>query len=105
MVSFQMVLLPLSLKLSEIRMIEKATGDKPVLLLDDVLSELDGHRQAWLLESIRDIQTMISCTGLEDLVVWKKRGHARRHAPLVYRCRFDTRASVVSRTSCYALCA
>ena len=58
----------LSLKLSEIRMIEKATGDKPVLLLDDVLSELDGHRQAWLLESIRDIQTMISCTGLEDLV-------------------------------------
>ena len=58
----------LSLKLSEIRMIEKAVGDKPVLLLDDVLSELDGHRQAWLLESIKDIQTMISCTGLEDLV-------------------------------------
>ncbi len=58
----------LSLKLSEIRMIEKETGDKPVLLLDDVLSELDGHRQTWLLESIKDIQTMISCTGLEDLV-------------------------------------
>ncbi len=58
----------LSLKLSEIRMIEEETGDKPVLILDDVLSELDGHRQAWLLESIRDIQTMISCTGLEDLV-------------------------------------
>ena len=58
----------LSLKLSEIRMVEKETGDKPILLLDDVLSELDGHRQAWLLESIRDIQTMISCTGLEDLV-------------------------------------
>ncbi len=58
----------LSLKLSEIRMIEKETGDKPVLLLDDVLSELDGHRQTWLLDSIKDIQTMISCTGLEDLV-------------------------------------
>ena len=58
----------LSLKLAEIRLIEEVSGQKPVLLLDDVLSELDLHRQNWLLEGIRDIQTMISCTGLDDFV-------------------------------------
>ncbi len=58
----------LSLKLSEIRLIEQISGDKPVLLLDDVLSELDHHRQNYLLDSISDIQTMISCTGLDDFV-------------------------------------
>ena len=58
----------LSLKLSEIRLIEKVTGEKPILLLDDVLSELDAGRQSWLLESIQDIQTLISCTGLDDFV-------------------------------------
>ncbi len=58
----------LALKLSEIRLIEEVSGDKPVLLLDDVLSELDAHRQNYLLEHISDIQTMISCTGLDDFV-------------------------------------
>ncbi len=58
----------LALKLSEIRLIEEISGDKPVLLLDDVLSELDSHRQNYLLENISDIQTMISCTGLDDFV-------------------------------------
>ena len=42
--------------------------DKPVLLLDDVLSELDSNRQKFLLESISDIQTIITCTGLDDFV-------------------------------------
>ena len=54
----------LSLKLSEIYLVEKIIHDKPVLLLDDVLSELDSSRQNYLLESIHDIQTMITCTGL-----------------------------------------
>lgn len=58
----------LSLKLSQIRLIEEISGEKPVLLLDDVLSELDHHRQNYLLDSIADIQTMISCTGLDDFV-------------------------------------
>ena len=49
-------------------MIEQVTGEKPILLLDDVLSELDAGRQSWLLESIQDIQTLISCTGLDDFV-------------------------------------
>ena len=58
----------LSLKLSEIRMIRKATGDTPVLLLDDVMSELDSERQKQLLSEIRGIQTLITCTGLDDFV-------------------------------------
>ena len=43
-------------------------GDKPVLLLDDVLSELDRNRQNFLLEQIQGIQTIITCTGLEEFV-------------------------------------
>jgi DNA replication and repair protein RecF len=58
----------LSLKLSEIEMIRKSAGDTPVLLLDDVLSELDSRRQNHLLESIQNIQTIITCTGLDDFV-------------------------------------
>ena len=58
----------LSLKLSEIEMIRRTSGDTPVLLLDDVLSELDSRRQNHLLESIRDVQTIITCTGLDDFV-------------------------------------
>lgn len=58
----------LSLKLSEIRLVEELSGEKPVFLLDDVLSELDKNRQNWLLESVKDIQVMITCTGLEDLI-------------------------------------
>ena len=47
---------------------EKIIHDKPVLLLDDVLSELDSSRQNYLLESIHDVQTLITCTGLDDFV-------------------------------------
>jgi DNA replication and repair protein RecF len=58
----------LSLKLSEIELVKKITGDTPVLLLDDVLSELDKHRQNYLLDSIDDIQTLITCTGVDEFV-------------------------------------
>lgn len=58
----------LSLKLSEIELVKKITGDTPVLLLDDVLSELDSNRQNYLLNSIQDVQTMITCTGLDELI-------------------------------------
>lgn len=58
----------LSLKLSEIELVKKITKDNPVLLLDDVLSELDSRRQNYLLNSIGDIQTIITCTGLEEFV-------------------------------------
>jgi len=58
----------LSLKLAEIEIVKKITGHVPVLLLDDVLSELDSNRQNYLLGSIGDIQTIITCTGLDDFV-------------------------------------
>ena len=58
----------LSLKLSEIELVRQSIHDTPVLLLDDVLSELDKHRQNYLLDSIHDIQTLITCTGVEDFV-------------------------------------
>ncbi len=58
----------LSLKLSEIEIVKKITKDTPVLLLDDVLSELDSNRQNYLLNSIGNIQTIITCTGLDEFV-------------------------------------
>ena len=58
----------LSLKLAEIRMVEEIIGEKPLLLLDDVISELDRKRQNQLLGTIRDGQTLITCTGLDDFV-------------------------------------
>ena len=58
----------LSLKLSEIELVKRLTKDTPILLLDDVLSELDNNRQNYLLNSIGDIQTIITCTGLEEFV-------------------------------------
>ena len=58
----------LSLKLSEIELVKKVIRDTPVLLLDDVLSELDKHRQNYLLDSINNIQTIITCTGLDEFV-------------------------------------
>lgn len=58
----------LSLKLSEIELVKKMTKDTPVLLLDDVLSELDSNRQNYLLNSIGNIQTIITCTGLDEFI-------------------------------------
>lgn len=58
----------LSLKLAEIEIVKRMVGDLPVLLLDDVLSELDRNRQHYLLDSIKDIQTIITCTGLEEFI-------------------------------------
>ena len=58
----------LSTKLAEIEIIKKETGYSPVLLLDDVLSELDEKRQRYLLGNISDIQTIITCTGIEESI-------------------------------------
>ncbi len=58
----------LSLKLSEIEIVKKAKKENPVLLLDDVLSELDSNRQNYLLNTIGNIQTIITCTGLDEFV-------------------------------------
>lgn len=58
----------LSLKMAEIELVKKAVKDTPVLLLDDVLSELDSKRQNQLLNRIEGIQTIITCTGLDEFV-------------------------------------
>lgn len=58
----------LTLKLAEIELVKRKVRDNPILLLDDVLSELDRNRQTQLLNSISGIQTVITCTGLEEFV-------------------------------------
>ncbi|QDI93107.1 DNA replication/repair protein RecF [Salicibibacter halophilus] len=58
----------LSLKLAEIELIEKETADPPVLLLDDVLSELDDFRQSHLLNTIQGkVQTFITTTNISGI--------------------------------------
>ena len=58
----------LSLKLAEIELVKKIINDTPVLLLDDVMSELDSDRQNHLLNNLKDIQTIVTCTGLDEFV-------------------------------------
>ena len=57
----------LTIKFSSLKIIKELTGEHPVLLLDDVLSELDFSRKRYILSTIGDIQTIITCTGIEDL--------------------------------------
>ena len=55
--------LVLALKLAELKLIEEVVGEPPLLLLDDVLAELDPHRQNQLLDTIQDrFQTLITTT-------------------------------------------
>ena len=57
----------LSLKLSEVNIIEDEIGEKPVLLLDDFMSELDSKRRNHFLEKINDTQVIITCTDKIDI--------------------------------------
>lgn len=57
----------LTMKFSSLKVIREVTDEYPVLLLDDVLSELDFNRKRYILRSIGDIQTIITCTGIEDI--------------------------------------
>lgn len=57
----------LSLKLSELKLMYKETGEYPVLLLDDVMSELDEERQKQLFEELGDIQTFITATDFKGI--------------------------------------
>ncbi len=57
----------LTIKFSSMEIIRELTGEYPVLLLDDVLSELDIKRQKYVLNSLENKQTIISCTGIEEL--------------------------------------
>lgn len=57
----------LTLKFASLELIHQRTGEYPVLLLDDVLSELDLSRQNFILSSIDEIQTIITMTGYENI--------------------------------------
>lgn len=66
----------LALKLAEIELVKRKIKDTPILLLDDVLSELDSDRQNYLLDAIGNIQTIITCTGLDEFI--KNRFHINK---------------------------
>ncbi|KAJ49572.1 DNA replication and repair protein RecF [Clostridium tetanomorphum] len=57
----------LTIKFSSLEIIKELIGEYPILLLDDVLSELDAKRQKYILNSVKDIQTIITCTGFENI--------------------------------------
>lgn len=58
----------LSLKLAEIELIKQETKESPILLLDDVLSELDDYRQTHLLNTIQgEVQTFVTTTSVEGI--------------------------------------
>lgn len=70
----------LSLKLAEIELIQEEIGEYPVLLLDDVLSELDPYRQTQLIETFQSkVQTFITATGIESLNTDKLKGASIFH--------------------------
>lgn len=73
----------LSVKLAEIELMQEMTGEYPILLLDDVLSELDDNRQTHLLKAIENkVQTFLTTTSLEgvklDLLTKPKVFHVKQ---------------------------
>jgi DNA replication and repair protein RecF len=63
----QMRTAALALRLSQLKLMQTETGEAPVLLLDDVMSELDPKRRALLLKRIQGVQTFVTCTDRSDL--------------------------------------
>lgn len=57
----------LSMKLAQMEVFRRESGETPVLLLDDVMSELDMTRRTSLLREMSDVQTFITCTDESDL--------------------------------------
>ena len=55
----------LSLKLTELEIYKNKHLEEPILLLDDVFSELDENRQKMIIEEIKNFQTIITCTGIK----------------------------------------
>lgn len=69
----------LSLKLAEIELVKSIIHDTPILLLDDVMSELDSSRKNYLLDSIKEVQTIVTCTGYDDFI------KSRLHINQIYK--------------------
>lgn len=80
----------LSMKLSELELLREDRGEPPVLLLDDVLSELDELRQRALLEAMSDCQSFLTCTSLEGL---RRAGMDLNNIP-AFRCQNGTLTAV-----------
>lgn len=57
----------LSLRLSELTVMRDEAGEWPVLMLDDVMSELDPARRRQLVKYLSDVQVLITCTDPDDL--------------------------------------
>ncbi len=74
----------LAMRLSELDVMKEETGEWPMLMLDDVMSELDPGRRRQLVSRLRGIQTFITCTDAEDLAgaevgqAWKVENGALR---------------------------
>lgn len=58
----------LTLKLAEINLIHEVTSKFPVLLLDDILSELDESRRHFLIDYVKEFQVVLTCNNLENLI-------------------------------------
>lgn len=62
----------ITLKLAELEVFNSNIGEYPVLLLDDVLSELDDKRQMQMLKYVSKVQTIITCTGFDYDLSYKR---------------------------------
>ena len=71
----------LSLKLAQMKVLRQMSGEAPVLLLDDVMSELDKDRRMRLVREISDYQTFITCTDETDLELEGNKRTYRVSAP------------------------
>lgn len=84
----------LTLKLAEIELVRKMINDSPILLLDDVMSELDEKRRDALFGSLEGIQSIITCTGYDDFIrrkiEEKKTEDSEDHADRIYHIRQGT---------------
>ena len=58
----------LALKIAELNIIKEEIGENPVLLLDDVTSELDEHRVMSIFEVVKDYQVLITCTDINSIL-------------------------------------
>lgn len=59
----------MALKLAEVELMRNETGEMPVLLLDDIMSELDKSRREYILSHIKNMQILITCTDTDGIIV------------------------------------
>ena len=61
----------IALKLAEAQLLKKVTGENPVMLLDDVMSELDVSRQDYILNHVSGMQVFITCCDVSNTLKLK----------------------------------